>query len=585
MKYIKKVTAIVLLISVLLSQTIIINAASTQYTNYAEKLAEINVFQGTANGFELDREPTRLEGMVMLIRLLGKETDAKALSNQTCVFTDVPSWGVGYANYAYNNKLTTGIGNNLFGTTDNLNAKAYMTFLLRALGYEDSKGDFTYNDSIEFSKSIGLIDNELYNKLNTTTFLRDHIAKSSYDTLLHTIKGSKQTLAEKLITENAISETIAKQIGVFGASDIGELQVHFIDVGQALAILIEDDFGNHILYDAGNNGDDDTVINYLKSQQVDDLEYIIVSHTDEDHLGAMDSVLEAFEVENAIMTSGTAETESYKDVMTAITRERLQPIYVDVNDKFELGDIDFQVLGPINDKYSDPNEYSIVVMFKFGDTSFLLTGDAEIKNETEMINNNTNLKADVLQIGHHGSDSSTSLSFLNAVNPTQAIISCGKDNKYGHPTNATLQTLASKEVEIFRTDLHGTIIVTTDGYFINFNVGPIDTKIIEAIPDNTTFTNTGVIISTLDKVNELITIKNISTTDVDVTGWKIISITGNQTYTFPSYLLKGGASVTVASGDAAGILKWGKSNIWNNSQSDPAELYDSTGKLIYKFND
>lgn len=585
MKNIKKVTALLLIISLLFSQTIIIDATTTQYQSYAEKLSKINVFQGTANGFELDREPTRLEGMVMLIRLLGKETEAKALNNQPCAFADVPDWGVGYANYAYNNKLTTGIGNNLFGSNDKLNAKAYMTFLLRALGYDDSKGDFSYNNSLEFAKSINLIDSSLYNKLITTTFLRDHIAKTSYDALKHSINGSEQTLVDKLIADNAIEEAVAEEIGVIGEQETGEMRVHFIDVGQALAVLIEDDYGNDILYDAGNNADDDLVIEYLNNQQVDDLEYIIISHTDEDHLGAMDSILEAFAVENAIMTDGTATTESYNDVITAIANEGLTPTYVDKGDEFTLGDIELTICGPINNSYSDPNEYSIVVMVEFEGTSILLTGDAEEINETEMLNKGVSLKADVLQVGHHGSASSTSMDFVNTVNPTHAIISCGKDNKYGHPADATLENLVSKNILTYRTDQSGTIIVTTDGYFIDVNAAAVEIIPTQPQVEETIVTNGNIIISSLDKVNELITLKNNSTTDIDISGWKIVSVTGNQSFTFPSFILKAGTTVTIASGDTSGTLQWGKGNIWNNSQSDPAELYDNTGKLIYRYND
>lgn len=594
MKTLKRGIVFTLILTVLLTQPLQANV--TRYDIYAKLLSRIDVFQGTANGFELDREPTRIEGLVMLVRLLGKENEAKALSNKPCPFSDVPTWGVGYVNYAYQNNLTSGIGQGKFGSYDKLNAKAYVTFLLRALGYDDSKGDFSYNNALDYAKSIGLIDNELYTLANGSVFLRDHVAKSSYDALKQSMNNTNQTLAEKLVADGALNEDIAESIGIIGKS-IGELRVHFIDVGQALSVLIEDDYGNDILYDAGNNADDDVILDYLKKQQVDDLEYIVVSHTDEDHLGAMDAVLSEFVVENVILTDGITDTVSYKDVMKAIAAEGLNPIYVDPGDEFIVGNINMEVVGPQKNTYSEPNEYSIILMIEFGEVSFLLTGDAEILNEKELVSSGADIKANVLQVGHHGSSSSTSVEFIKAVAPDYGVISVGKGNKYGHPSDATLKTLNDNSVKVFRTDESGTIVATTDGYSITFNTTPSTFKETPSnptpnspVPNNPTPTNpniptTNVIISSLDKINELIVIKNTSTTDIDITGWKIISVTGNQTYTFPKYILKAGKSVTVASGTQQGDLKWGKANIWNNTSSDPAELYNDKGELIFRYND
>ena len=126
---------------------------------------------------DLDKVPTRMQGLIMMIRLLGKEAEAEALKNEESIFTDVPKWAVGYANYAFKSGLTKGIGNDLFGTDLELNANDFMTFMLRALGYDDSKGDFNYSHSINFANQIGMLTRWDVSELTHEAFLRDHIAK------------------------------------------------------------------------------------------------------------------------------------------------------------------------------------------------------------------------------------------------------------------------------------------------------------------------------------------------------------------------------------------------------------------------
>ncbi len=176
----------------------------TKYDSYAEELYNIGVFKGTGQGFELFREPTRLEGLVMLLRLLGREDDALSSGNMQSVFSDVPEWGIPYTNYAYYHGLTNGIGNWLFGTNLTLNANAYYTFLLRALGYDDVTGDFSWSNATEFAYQIGLIEPEYYTQISNDDFLRDHVAKSSYDTLYFNVKDSEDRLIDLLIADGVI---------------------------------------------------------------------------------------------------------------------------------------------------------------------------------------------------------------------------------------------------------------------------------------------------------------------------------------------------------------------------------------------
>lgn len=182
---------------------------------------------------------------------------------------------------------------------------------------------------------------------------------------------------------------------------------------------------------------------------------------------------------------------------------------------------------------------------------------------------------------NHGSDSSTGDTFLNKVHPKYAVISVGADNSYGHPTQTTLDKLSAIGATVYRTDKDGTVIFTSDG--TNISVNKTSTSSGGSSGTGATTATSKVIISNVDKVAELVTIKNTGTADVNLIGWVLVSVTGNQRYTFPSYALKIGASVTVASGSATGNLKWTTSNIWNNSSSDPAQLYDSTGNLVSTF--
>ncbi len=181
-------------------------AAASTYEDYAECLSDLGVFVGTGNGFELDRAPTRIEGLIMLIRLLGAEEEAKAMNGKELPFTDVPKWALGYVAYAYENGLTNGIGKDKFGSSDTMEAKAYLTFLLRSLGYNDQAGDFSYGNALAFSKSVGLLSDSMYSTLSKETFIRAFVAKTSYDALRFSYKGGSTLLIDKLVAEKKIDQ-------------------------------------------------------------------------------------------------------------------------------------------------------------------------------------------------------------------------------------------------------------------------------------------------------------------------------------------------------------------------------------------
>lgn len=246
----------------------------------------------------------------------------------------------------------------------------------------------------------------------------------------------------------------------------GKLSVHFIDVGQADCILIQGNDGKSMLIDAGNNDDADTIVNYIQKQNITKFDYVVGTHPHEDHAGSLDTVINAFEVENIIMPKVSHNTQTYLDVLTAIKNKGLKITTPVPGTEYKLGDAAFTLVAPNSDNYEELNNYSVSIKLTHGENSFLFTGDAEAVSENEMLKHD--LKSDVLKVGHHGSDSSTTPQFLNKASPKYAIISVGKDNKYGHPSTTILDRLTAANIEIYRTDQDGTIIATSDGEKITF---------------------------------------------------------------------------------------------------------------------
>jgi len=200
--------SVILLIVLVASNISPVYANDATYLEEAEVLKNINVFKGSEKGFELEREPTRLEGGIMFVKLLGAESEALE-NNYPHPFEDVPEWGSPFVGYLYKMGFTSGISDTEFGSNDKMQAKSYMTFLLRALDYDDQSGDFSWNDAIAKSKSINMIDADLEADLNSQVFLRDHLAKISLDALKTQMKDKETTLVRDLVDNNVISEVLA----------------------------------------------------------------------------------------------------------------------------------------------------------------------------------------------------------------------------------------------------------------------------------------------------------------------------------------------------------------------------------------
>lgn len=249
----------------------------------------------------------------------------------------------------------------------------------------------------------------------------------------------------------------------------GDLQVHFIDVGQADSILITQ--GKHnMLIDAGTNEAGSVVVDYLNTKGIKDFDYVVGTHPHEDHIGGLDNVINKFNITTLLLPKVTSNTKTFKDVVQSASNKNLKLTVPKVGSKYKLGDATFEILAPNSEKYESTNNYSIVIKLTYGKNKFLFTGDAETLSEEEILANGVDISADLLKIGHHGSYTSTSTKFLEAVNPKYAVICVGKDNKYNHPVKSVMERLKKNNIDVYRTDELGSIIATSDGEKITFNV-------------------------------------------------------------------------------------------------------------------
>ncbi len=282
------------------------------------------------------------------------------------------------------------------------------------------------------------------------------------------------TSCEYISLDDIFDILLGEEIGMVGSrgeltSD--DLQVHYIDVGQADAILVRVPSGGsmkNMLIDAGTSeGYGAAVVtDYLSALGIQNLEYFVITHPHLDHIGAADEVIASFDVETVIMPDCEASTKAWERVLLAIDENDVATdILTKPGDTYHIGDASFRILAPIDPaSVKNTNNYSIVMRLVYGDTSFMFTGDAETDSEEESLErfSSSDFRADVLKVGHHGSTTSTSPEFLAAVSPSLAVISCGKDNEYGHPHDETLELLGEQVPQILRTDIEGTVIVCSD---------------------------------------------------------------------------------------------------------------------------
>ena len=291
-------------------------------------------------------------------------------------------------------------------------------------------------------------------------------------------KRKKKSQAKGIVT--AVVVLIAVIAGLFFGKDAilggltdkpsdpasgGEVQFHFIDVGQGDAALIRTEKGD-ILIDAGTNSSEDELKAYLDRLGVTDIEYAVFTHPHEDHIGGADMVLNTYNVKNVVLPDATSTSKTFERMMDAIEAEKCGVIEATPDKTFKVGELTCTILAPISTSYTETNDYSVVIRADYGETSVLFTGDAETHSESEMLERyrfKGLLDCDILKAGHHGSDTSSSQAFLDAVTPVYAVISVGEGNTYDHPKPEILARYEAMKAEILRTDKEGDIVFTSTG--------------------------------------------------------------------------------------------------------------------------
>lgn len=242
-----------------------------------------------------------------------------------------------------------------------------------------------------------------------------------------------------------------------------ELLVHFVDVGQGDSALIQINNKN-LLIDGGPSVNSDSLVSYLKDQGVKKLDYIIATHPHEDHIGGLPAVIANFSVENFYAPRKTADTEAFKDLVRVLKSKNLKINVAKSDMSFNLGDnVLINLISPLFSEYEDINNYSVVLTLNFNSSSFIFMGDSEKLVENQLINKAYDVSSDVIKVGHHGSNSSSSSEFIDKVSPQYAVISCGRKNDYGHPNKETLELFQIKNIRVYRTDLENTIVFRSDG--------------------------------------------------------------------------------------------------------------------------
>ena len=576
---------------------------------------------------------TMLLSILLVLGLLPKE-EALAAS-----FTDVTNYQ-DEINYLVSKKVINGYPDGSFKPLNNLTRMHAVTMILREKGitdltapdpgFTDVKPGTKGYEEVAKAVQLGFISGK--NAANGTkyfdpqgTLTRGQMAKilvlgyglpinNNYSftdvTADNGFKSQISTLASQNITTGyedgsfkPNGKITRQHFAVFMARLLNEsfkpkpapaskkMYAHFIDVGQGDSILLQTPNNKTMLIDGGTKAAGSKVVSFLKSKGITKLDYVVATHPDADHIGGLIEVLKNFKVTNFIDPGKTHTTQTYLELMKLVDTKGINYTIATTGSKITIdSSIGVQVLHA-NKNASDSNDASIVLKATYNKVSFLLMGDASTELESTIMAK-YDVKATVLKAGHHGSNTGSSAKFISKVNPASTILSYGKDNSYGHPHKEVVTRLKNVGSKIYSTANSGTITVMTNGTTHTVSAkewtgtgtgSSTGSGSGSTTTPTTPTTSSNVKIVSKDLSAEIVGIKNNGSTSVNLQGWKLVSVEGNQSYTFGSYTLGAGKTVYVTSGPNAktgtSYLKWTGSAIWNNS-GDAAKLYNASGKLV-----
>lgn len=267
-------------------------------------------------------------------------------------------------------------------------------------------------------------------------------------------------------------------------ADESGFELHLLDVGQGLSVLVKAD-GHYLLYDGGGPRASSYVVSYLKQQGVTDLDYIIISHYDDDHLNGVVGALHVFGCGEVLAPDYVPDTDIYTSYLSAVQEKGVAVTHPKQGDIYTLGDASIEIIGPSSYDNASENNNCISVRIDYCGFRFLICGDLEAEGEEDLVNTNTDLSCDLYVVNHHGSASSSSFYFLDHILPSYVLLSCGQENSYGHPAGEVMERLQSMDCELYRTDRQGTIIACSDGGSIWFNTEPCtDWSSRDSSPEN-----------------------------------------------------------------------------------------------------
>ncbi len=360
-----------------------------------------------------------------------------------------------------------------------------------------------------------------------------------------------------------------------------EMSVHFIDVGQGDSIFIKAPNGKTMLIDGGVKGAGKTVVDYLRTQGVTKLDYVVATHPDADHIGGLIAVLNSISIKEFIDSGKVHTSQTYEEMLALVNDKNIRYTVPKAGDTVALDPtVKVDVLAS-DENASDNNDASIVLRVAYQNISFLLMGDAGHNIEKQLVQDRVDVEATILKAGHHGSNTSSLPQFIQAVSPLATILSYGQDNKYGHPHAEVVDALTQVGSDIYGTAESGMIVVTTDGVTYDINAKPWTG--IGATSSITPPKSGKVEIVTKDVEAEIVAIKNNGNEAVNLQGWQLISVEGNQVFNFPNVNVAPGKTIYVTSGSDAksssNSLEWTKKQIWLNS-GDAAQLKNAKGEIV-----